>query len=71
MMMNGRVMLTVAVLSLAGAVAMAQGGARAHADLKGDGVTGKVELVERIPQGRASSGRLGRGVGRRRGDDER
>jgi Cu-Zn family superoxide dismutase len=50
-MTNGRVMLTGAAVALAGAVAIAQGaqtsGARAHADIKGDGIVGKVELVER------------------------
>ena len=47
-MTNGRAMLTGAVVALAGAVAMAQGaGAKATADIKGDGITGKVELVER------------------------
>lgn len=47
MMMNGRVLLTGTALALTGAVAMAQGGARAQADIKGDGITGKVELIER------------------------
>lgn len=47
MMMNRRVMLTGTALAIAGAVAMAQGGARAQADIKGDGIIGKVELVER------------------------
>ena len=49
-MTNGRVMLTGTALALAGAVAIAQGQAsatRAHADIKGEGITGKVELVER------------------------
>jgi Cu/Zn superoxide dismutase len=50
-MTNGRVMLTGAAVALAGAMIMAQtappGGARAHADIKGDGITGKAELVER------------------------
>jgi Cu-Zn family superoxide dismutase len=50
-MTNGRVMLTGAAAALAGAMTMAQtappGGARAHADIKGDGITGKAELVER------------------------
>ena len=49
-MTNGRVMLTGAVLALSGAVAITQAqtpGTRAHADIKGDGITGKVELVER------------------------
>ena len=40
-------MLTGAVLALAGSAALAQGGAKATADIKGDGITGKVELVER------------------------
>ena len=49
MMMNGRVMLTGTALALAGAVAIAHraGRRRAHADIKGEGITGKVELVER------------------------
>ena len=49
MMVNGRVMLTGTVLALAGALAVTQAQgttARAHADIKGDGITGKVELVE-------------------------
>jgi superoxide dismutase, Cu-Zn family len=49
-MMNGRVMLTGVVLAIAGAggIARAQSTTtKAHADLKGDGITGKVELVER------------------------
>ena len=46
-MTNGRVMVTGAAVVLAGAIAMAQGGAKASADIKGDGITGKVELVER------------------------
>jgi Cu-Zn family superoxide dismutase len=41
-------MLTGTVLAMAAAVAITQAqGARAHADIKGDGITGKVELVER------------------------
>ena len=38
------------MLALTGAVAIAQGqssATRAHADIKGEGITGKVELVER------------------------
>ena len=46
-MTKGRVMWAGAVVALAGAVALAQGGAKATADIKGDGITGKVELVER------------------------
>ena len=46
-MTKGRAMLTGAVLALAGSAALAQGGAKATADIKGDGITGKVELVER------------------------
>jgi len=49
-MTKGRVMLTGAALALVGAVAMAQtpaAGASARADIKGDGITGKAELVER------------------------
>jgi Cu-Zn family superoxide dismutase len=49
-MTNGRVMLTGAALALAGAVAVAQGqssGMRAQADIKGTGITGRAELVER------------------------
>jgi Cu-Zn family superoxide dismutase len=50
-MTNGRVMLTGAALALASAVAIAQtpqsGETRAHADIKGDGITGRAELVER------------------------
>jgi Cu-Zn family superoxide dismutase len=47
-MRNGRIVLTGAALALAGAVAFAQaGGAKAHADIKGDGIVGKLELVER------------------------
>jgi Cu-Zn family superoxide dismutase len=41
-------MLTGTVLAMVAAVAITQAqGARAHADIKGDGITGKVELVER------------------------
>ena len=40
-------MLTGAVLALARITALAQGSAKATADIKGDGITGKVELVER------------------------
>lgn len=49
-MTKGRVMVTGAVLALCGAAAIAQapaGGAKAHADIKGTGITGRVELVER------------------------
>jgi Cu-Zn family superoxide dismutase len=50
-MTNGRVMLTGAAVALACAMTMAQtappGGGLAHADIKGDGITGKAELVER------------------------
>lgn len=55
-MNNGQMRLTGAIVAVAGAVVIAysvpvgaaQGsGARAHADIKGEGVTGKVELVER------------------------
>ena len=46
-MTKGRAMVTGAALALAGAAVLAQGGAKATADLKGDGITGKVELVER------------------------
>jgi Cu-Zn family superoxide dismutase len=49
-MTNGRVVLTSAVLALGGAVAITQAqtsAARAHADIKGEGITGKIELVER------------------------
>ena len=49
-MTNGRTMLTGALVALAGAVAMArapQAPARATADIKGDGITGRAELVER------------------------
>jgi Cu-Zn family superoxide dismutase len=50
MMTNGRVVLTGVAALMAGAVAIAQGqGAttRAHADIKGEGITGRLELVER------------------------
>jgi Cu-Zn family superoxide dismutase len=46
-MTRGRVMLTGAALALAGAAAMAQTGTKAQADIKGTGVTGRAELVER------------------------
>jgi Cu-Zn family superoxide dismutase len=49
-MKQGRVMLSAAAAALAGAVAFAQGPAgtmKAHADIKGDGITGRAELVER------------------------
>jgi Cu-Zn family superoxide dismutase len=42
--------LAGAAVALAGAVALAQtpaGGMKAHADIKGDGITGRAELVER------------------------
>jgi Cu-Zn family superoxide dismutase len=49
-------MLTAGVLAVAGTIALAQdkpappqkaGAPRAHADIKGDGITGRAELVER------------------------
>ena len=50
-MTNGRVMVMGAALTLFGAVAIAQGtqagGTRAQADIKGTGITGRAELVER------------------------
>jgi len=47
-MTNGRVVLTGMAALMASAVALAQGTTtQAHADIKGDGITGKVELVER------------------------
>jgi Cu-Zn family superoxide dismutase len=49
-MTNRRVVLTSAIIACAGAAAIAQGQSsvtRANADIKGDGITGKVELVER------------------------
>jgi Cu-Zn family superoxide dismutase len=48
-MTRGRVMLTGAALALAGAAAMAQtpAGMKAQAEIKGTGITGRAELVER------------------------
>ena len=50
-MRYGRVVFTGAAVALAGAVAMGQGpaadGTRAHAEIKGEGITGKAEFVER------------------------
>lgn len=49
-MKHGRVMVTAAAAALAGAVAMAQtpaGGMKAQAEIKGEGITGRAELVER------------------------
>jgi superoxide dismutase, Cu-Zn family len=47
-MTNGRVMLTGVALALASAAAIAQsGGQRAQAEIKGTGITGRAELVER------------------------
>ena len=49
-MTRGRVMLTGAALALAGAAAIAQtapAGMRARAEIKGTGITGTAELVER------------------------
>ncbi len=58
-MNHGRVMVTAGFLAVAGAIVLAQdkppappqkaGAAamRAHADIKGDGITGRAELVER------------------------
>jgi superoxide dismutase, Cu-Zn family len=46
-MTRGCVMLTGAALTLAGAAAMAQTGMKAQADIKGTGITGRAELVER------------------------
>ena len=46
----GRVMLTGAALALAGAAVVAQtpaGGMKAQAEIKGTGITGRAELVER------------------------
>ena len=45
-MINGRGAADGRCAGASGA-ALAQGGAKAHADIKGDGITGKVELVER------------------------
>lgn len=44
------VMVAAAVTALAGAAALAQapaGGMKAHAEIRGDGITGRAELVER------------------------
>jgi superoxide dismutase, Cu-Zn family len=47
-MKHGRVVLAAAAAALSGAVAFAQAPAtKAHADIKGDGITGRAELVER------------------------
>jgi len=48
-MRYGHVMLGAAAAALAGGVVLAQGqsGMKAHADIKGEGVTGRAELVER------------------------
>ena len=49
-MRYARVVLAAGVTALAGAGALAQapaGGAKAHADIKGEGITGRAELVER------------------------
>ena len=49
-MKHARMALSGAAVALAGAVALAQapaGGMKAHADIKGDGITGRAELVER------------------------
>ena len=49
-MKHGRMALSGAAVALAGVVALAQapaGGMKAHADIKGDGITGRAELVER------------------------
>jgi superoxide dismutase, Cu-Zn family len=47
-MKYGRIVLVATAAALAGSVAFVQGQAmKAHADIKGDGVTGRVELVER------------------------
>ena len=50
-MTNGRVMLTGAVVAIAGAIAAAQGpqstGAKATAEITGKGISGRAELVER------------------------
>lgn len=52
-MRHGRVMLTAAFAAMAGAAVLAQGqkpagGMKAQADIKGDGITGRAELVERM-----------------------
>ena len=47
-MKHARMALSGAAVALAGAVALAQAPAmKAHADIKGDGITGRAELVER------------------------
>lgn len=49
-MRHGRVMVTGALVALSAAVALAQaqtGGMKAHAEIKGEGITGRAELVER------------------------
>lgn len=48
-MTHGRVMFTGAAVALAAAVVTAQvaDGMRAHAEIKGEGITGKAEFVER------------------------
>ena len=49
-MKHGRLMLSAVAVALAGAVAFAQapaGTMRAQADIKGDGITGRAQLVER------------------------
>ena len=49
-MRYGRVMAGAAALALTGGVVIAQtqaGGMKAHADIKGEGITGRAELVER------------------------
>ena len=49
-MRYGRVLASAAALALTGGVAMAQtqaGGMKAQADIKGEGITGRVQLVER------------------------
>jgi len=47
-MKHGRMVLVAAAAAVAGWVAFVQAQAmKAHADIKGDGVTGRVELVER------------------------
>ena len=49
-MKNGKlVLLTGAVAAFSGAMLIAQtgGGMKAHAEIKGEGITGRAELVER------------------------
>ena len=54
-MKYGRMVLVATAAALAGSAALIQAQAmKAHADIKGDGVTGRVELVERR-QGREQS----------------